>query len=405
MPRRNLREVNAKLPITYSQFAAWVQDALNHLYDSPHLQNHPLAGLLRAQSASRLQRGQNLRRVLVNAILALSPEPGTPAQSPDWRAYRILELHFIEGQPPQQVMRTLGLGRTLYFKEKARMIEALIQALWERCGELFDPRNVSAEALPTHDGPAEELITVHPLIEPLSLAQVLDELRAMLAPLAQARGCALACTAHDDVQVQADRVLLRQAILDVAGHALEMSELSTLTLQTFSDAQAHGVCVRPDSQAQAKLPESALALATHLMRLMGGRVIAEPQEICLVWPVVNASPKTLLVIDDNPGLIQLFRRYLTSHAWRVVEAATLTEAIAAADEHSPDAIALDVMLPRQDGWEILRALKLHEKTRHAPVIICSVMHQPELASQLGAAGYLKKPVTQEQLLQALAPWT
>ncbi|MCL6511170.1 MAG: response regulator, partial [Anaerolineae bacterium] len=153
------------------------------------------------------------------------------------------------------------------------------------------------------------------------------------------------------------------------------------------------------------LPESALALAAQLMHLMGGQVVAKPGEICLTWPVTDASMKTLLVIDDNPGLIRLFRRYMTGHAWRVVEATSLSEAIAAADEHPPDAIVLDVMLPRQDGWEVLRALKLHERTRHAPVIICSVMHQPELASQLGAAGYLKKPVTQAQLLQALALWT
>ncbi|MCL6511805.1 MAG: hypothetical protein K6U78_14100, partial [Anaerolineae bacterium] len=249
--------MNAESPITFPQFAAWVQDALNHLYDSPHLQNHPLAGWLRERSASRVQRGQNLRRVLVNAILALSPESGTPAQSPDWRAYRILELHFIEGQPPQQVMRTLGLGRTLYFKEKARMVEALTRALWERRDELFDMRDVPAETSFVPGGPAEELANLQTQIEPLNLAHVLEELCAMLMPLAQAKGCALACIALD-VHVQADRVLLRQAILDVAGHALELAGLSTLTLQAFDDAQARGVCIRLSGQAQATLPESAL---------------------------------------------------------------------------------------------------------------------------------------------------
>ena len=399
-----MRKVNVEPSITYAQFAAWAQDALNHLYDSPHLQNHPLAGWLRGQSASRVQRGQNLRRVLVNAILALSPEPGTPAQSPDWRAYRILELHFIEGQPPQQVMRTLGLGRTLYFKEKARMLEALTRALWERRDELFNTCDAPAETLLVHSGTAEELANLQTQIEPLNLAQVLDELCAMLMPLAQAKGCALAGIALN-VHVHADRVLLRQAILDVAGHALELAGLSRLTLQAFDDAQTRGVCIRLSGSAQAMLPESALALATQLMHMIGGRVVAKPGEIRLTWPVTDASPKTLLVIDDNPNLIQLFRRYLTGHAWRVVQAANLAEAIAAADEHQLGAIVLDVMLPKQDGWEVLRALKLHEKARHAPTIICSVMHQPELASQLGAAGYLKKPVTQAQLLQALALWT
>ncbi|MCS6846324.1 MAG: response regulator [Anaerolineae bacterium] len=390
--------MSATTRISYAQFAAWVQDALNHLYDSPRLQDHPLAGLLAEQAATHVQRGQNLRRLLINAILAMSPEPGTPAQSPDWRAYRILELHFIEGQPPGQVMKALGLGRTLYFKEKARMVEALTRMLWERRAELFSLEDAQAASL-ERDG-VEELTSIQAQIERLSLGQVLDELCAMVAPLAQAKGRALVCMPAD-VDVHADRVLLRQAILDVIGHLLETPDVSVLTMEALADARARGVRISlQPASARPALPESALA--TQLMRLMGGEVVAQSDEIRLVWPAAGAPIKTLLVIDDNAGLIRLFRRYLTGHAWQVIGAGNLAEALTATAESAPDAVVLDVMLPGQDGWEVLRALKAHERTRRAPVIICSVMHQPELAAQLGAAGYLKKPVTQAQLLQALA---
>lgn len=393
--------MSASTPISYAQFAAWVQDALNHLYDSPRLQDHPLAGLLAERSATRVQRGQTLRRLLINAILSMAPEPGTPAQSPDWRAYRILELHFIEGQTPAQVMRTLGLGRTLYFKEKARMVEALTQVLWEQHAERFALDEAQADALPRNG--LEELTSIQARVEHLNLGQVLDELCAMMMPLAQAKGCKLVCAPAADLQVQADRVLLRQAIVDVLGHVLEMSDTLSLTLAGFTDARSRGVriSIQP-TPAHAALPASALALATQLMRLMGGEVTVQSGEIHLRWPAEDAAAKTLLVIDDNAGLIQLFRRYLTGYAWRVIGAGNLAEALAVAAEATPDAVVLDVMLPGQDGWEALRTLKSHEHTRRAPVIICSVMHQPELAAQLGAAGYLKKPVTQAQLLQALA---
>ncbi|MCS7055559.1 MAG: response regulator [Thermoflexales bacterium] len=388
--------MNALTPISYAQFAAWVQDALNHLYDSLHLQAHPLAGLLAEPALTRVQRGQQLRRLLINAILSMSPQSGTPAQSPDWRAYRILELHFIEGQTPAQVMKALGLGRTLYFKEKARMVEGLTRALWERRTELFAMDMACGEGF-NYD--IEELASIRARIEHLNLGQVLEELCTMLLPLVQAKGRTLVCAPAADLCVQADRVLLRQAILDIIGHMLETLEASALTLTGFADAQLRGVRISPWS---ATLTESALALARQLMGLMGGEVMTEANEVRLAWPIEGAPIRTLLVIDDNAGLIQLFRRYLTGHAWQVVGAADLGEALTAVDEIAPDAVVLDVMLPKQDGWEALRALKSHERTRHTPVIICSVMHQPELASQLGAAGYLKKPVTQAQLLQALA---
>lgn len=392
--------VSVSTSLSYAQFAAWVQDALNHLYDSPHLQDHPLTSLLTESAPTRIQRGQNLRRLLINAILSLSPQPGTPAQSPDWRAYRILELHFIEGQTPAQVMKALGLGRTLYFREKARMVEALTRMLWERRGELFTPNDAQTSKLDRAG--VEELVSIQTRIERLNLGQVLEELRTILQPLAQAKGRTLVCSSAADIRVQADRILLRQAILDVAAHLLETPGASGLTLIGFADARSHGVRIGLDAAGtNVALPDSALALASPLMRAMGGEVMAQAGEVRLCWPAKVAMTRTLLVIDDNAGLIQLFRRYLTGYAWRVVGASNLSESLAAAAEVRPDAIILDVMLPDQDGWEALQVLKSHEHTRHAPVIICSVMYQPELASQLGASGCLKKPVTQMQLLQAL----
>jgi CheY-like chemotaxis protein len=67
----------------------------------------------------------------------------------------------------------------------------------------------------------------------------------------------------------------------------------------------------------------------------------------------------------------------------------------------PALITLDVMMPRLDGWEILQALQLDEKTRGIPVIICSAWEEPELARSLGAAAFLKKPIVRFTLLNAL----
>ena len=73
-----------------------------------------------------------------------------------------------------------------------------------------------------------------------------------------------------------------------------------------------------------------------------------------------------------------------------------------ARELRPAAIALDVMMAGQDGWETLQQLKNHPQTQAIPVLICSVLREPELARFLGAAALLPKPVTRPELLGALA---
>jgi CheY-like chemotaxis protein len=126
-------------------------------------------------------------------------------------------------------------------------------------------------------------------------------------------------------------------------------------------------------------------------------------EARLNWPA--AKSLTLLVIDDNQGLIDLFRRYLASFRWQVIGAHNGAEARDVLARALPTVIMLDVMIPDEDGWEVLMSLKSRPDTRDIPVIVCSVLSAQPLAQTLGAAGYLSKPVTQQTLLRALAPWS
>jgi CheY-like chemotaxis protein len=59
------------------------------------------------------------------------------------------------------------------------------------------------------------------------------------------------------------------------------------------------------------------------------------------------------------------------------------------------------MMPKVDGWEILQSLRLNEKTKHIPIIVCSAWGEPELAKSLGASHFLRKPIVQRELLDVL----
>ena len=131
--------MSSPLACTRQEFAGWVHDALNRLYDSAYLSTHPLAGLFGDEASGALYRSQRLRQALLEAICAMRPGPGVPANSPDWRAYRILELRYLEGQSPTDAMKALSLAKSQFFRDQARVIEALTDFLWEQFDATFDP--------------------------------------------------------------------------------------------------------------------------------------------------------------------------------------------------------------------------------------------------------------------------
>jgi CheY-like chemotaxis protein len=107
------------------------------------------------------------------------------------------------------------------------------------------------------------------------------------------------------------------------------------------------------------------------------------------------------VVDDNEDVLELFRSYLSPHRYRVVTVRSARQALDLAREVQPYAITLDLMMPGQDGWDVLQTLLSQPDTRHIPVIVCTVLRQKELALSLGAAAFLAKPTTEAALLAAL----
>lgn len=73
------------------------------------------------------------------------------------------------------------------------------------------------------------------------------------------------------------------------------------------------------------------------------------------------------------------------------------ESVEAALREQPDLIVLDIQLPTESGWVVLTRLKEHPGTKDIPVVVVSVVDEPEKSRSLGAAAHFTKPVTREQL--------
>ncbi|MDW7773604.1 MAG: response regulator [Desulfobulbaceae bacterium] len=110
--------------------------------------------------------------------------------------------------------------------------------------------------------------------------------------------------------------------------------------------------------------------------------------------------KTVLVIDDNPEVIDLVKKNIGSD-YNIVGLLNSEEAVAMAIAVSPDIITLDIMMPGRNGWQVLRDLKDNPKTQDIPVIILSILDEKNIGFSLGAAEYIVKPVDRNILLQKL----
>jgi CheY-like chemotaxis protein len=116
-------------------------------------------------------------------------------------------------------------------------------------------------------------------------------------------------------------------------------------------------------------------------------------------------PVTVLVCDDDPLILDLLRHRLAERGYRVELARDGAEGLARVAERRPDAIVLDAMMPRIDGFEVLRTLRENGETRHIPVIFLTARRQERdvlEALNLGADDFINKPFIPEELLSRLS---
>lgn len=110
----------------------------------------------------------------------------------------------------------------------------------------------------------------------------------------------------------------------------------------------------------------------------------------------------ILVVDDNKITTKLLRRYLESNGFEASEAYDGVDCLEKLKERKPNAVVLDVMMPRMDGYETVNNIKNNPETEDIPVVIVTALN--DVANQLksieaGSDDFLSKPI-EEKLLVA-----
>ncbi|MGH2458145.1 MAG: response regulator, partial [Chloroflexota bacterium] len=407
-------------------FATLVRDALAHLRNRYYLGKHPLASEL--GGTGRPLSGDALRDVLVARIEDLKPVGDAISQDADWRRFRHLVLRYEEGHTLEQAAHTLGISVRQATRDHHQAVEAICEALWSRRLENDSPPAAALDGEPgaraDHGGSgdlAEEIAKVAGSEESSAdLAETVEGVVATLEKLARENGVSFRPFVADALPpIAIGRTLLRQAILNLLIYTIEVvpgcqvllagtDTARGITLRILVQRIDGEFAVLPENVSPSAEVTELAAAARQLLEAQGGSIdlnggpTGHPL-VTLTLPPVQL--RTVLVIDDNPELVALFRRYLRDQPYRVIQATSGTTAFRLTTQLKPDVIILDVMLPSQDGWEILQRLGQDPETRGIPIIMCSVLPEQALARSLGVAEFLPKPVTRPALLAALERWS
>ncbi|NLG27783.1 MAG: response regulator [Chloroflexi bacterium] len=395
----------------------WVRHALRHLYDPPALLANPLCRTLGGPEASPVL----LRTALVAAIDALKPVASVSPQSHAWRTYHVLVQRYVQQFSQSEVATDLGLSvRQLQRQERT--------ALGELAGRLAMADEVRAIAQSAargapgrgEDGSAtgreRELAWLETFPnQPVQLEQVLRATLSVAQTLLQATDVRVVCELPERLPcLDAKAASLRQALLNLLTAGARRVPGGRLTIT----AGAQGEEVRLDVAAEPAAGGPALASATdteelemalELVALSGGRLEVQAAERGAPFAARVRLPVaqciTVLVIDDNADTLQLYERYLAGSPYAFYGVRDPEQALQAADRLEPRLILLDVMLPGRDGWELLGWLRERPSVRGRPIVVCTILPQEPIALSLGAAAFLRKPFSRQELLALLARLT
>jgi CheY-like chemotaxis protein len=374
-------------------FIEQVKEALEKLYDFQALQKNELAQKIAAKlSDSHTSASHQLRGQIIDAIESLNPGNNVTAQSDTVRVYSLIYMHYVGRLTIQQAAWEIGVSLRQAYRDMRRGQEQVSAVLWDK----LNTNTASPEQDKTTTA---ELSRLEDNTIVTSLQELLETAMRPIHVLANKYNIKLEVeTSAAPIMLTINTIIAQQTLTHIFSQIIQQIRPTRLSIKICDDSQFIRVKYQGASQPDLHIEATVQQMMRQIHWEISYQAGEDIQEIVLVSSKRRAL---VLVIDDNEGSIHLLQRYLTDDAYSVSSVPNTEHGLRMIPQLQPDAIILDVMMPGIDGWELLQRLRAKSETKLIPVIICSVINDPELAFVLGASDYISKPVSRESLLRAL----
>ncbi|OJH36152.1 response regulator [Cystobacter ferrugineus] len=341
------------------------------------------------------------------------------------------------------LMREEGSRLTAHGRRDLNVVKKNAQTLLALINDILDLSKIEAGR-------------VEVVVERVDLAELAEECTATVKEYLKGKDVELRTDIDERVaHVRTDALKLRQILLNLLSNAAKFTESGEVSLTARAErneavfiVEDTGIGIPPDQlpfifekfrqvdgSTTRKVGGTGLGLAIvrELSKILGGGVevestlgrgttftvrlagvlegdaLGESRELdkpvaaedvgAVLAPMVRGG--TVLVVDDDVLVQQLVAGQLEPSGFTVVTASDGMEALRKTRELRPQAIVLDIHLPRLDGWSVLSTLKSEPDLARIPVIIISVEEQRARGFSLGACEYLVKPVEPDHLVDVV----
>jgi CheY-like chemotaxis protein len=374
-------------------FIEQIKEALENLYNFQALQENSLAHHLTAQSSdTRLTGAHHLRGQLIEAIETLNPGQNVAAHSGTVRIYNLIYMHYVGRLTIQQAAWEVGVSLRQAYRDLRRGQELVSAVLWHKF-------QMEADSPPLAASVNAELTRLGDHTTMFALQDMLDTALRPVHILAEKYNVSIHInTPNTPIMLTTNLTMAQQVITHILSQiiqqvcpahlCIDLSDGQEFIQIRFAGSVHHSLDMKPIIQQ----------MMNQLNWELQWRMAQDMPEIRLKTTQRSAL---IVLIDDNEGLTHLLQRYLMDDAYTVMPVPNTEDGLEIIQQLQPDAIILDVMMPGVDGWEVLQRLRTRQETAPIPVIICSVINDPELAFALGASQYVPKPVTREAVRRAL----
>ncbi len=292
-------------------------------------------------------------------------------------------------------------------------------------------------------------------LEGFDVASVVRDVENTVQPLLRQNENTLEVrVASDCGTMRSDLTKVRQTLINLLSNAAKFCERGRIQLLVSRHAEAGGDVLmfqlsdtgigmtpqhvaklfQPFSQADSSTTRRfggtglGLAISRRFCRMLGGDITVESEQgkgstFTVTLPVESTEATavgsafdpyrretgkgkrpSILVIDDDPVMLELMDRFLTKEGFDVHLAANGRDGVEIARRLQPMAVTTDVMMPEMDGWEVVTTLRNDPTTSHIPVVVVTVTDSREMGVAVGASQFLTKPVDWSRLGELMAAY-